>query len=427
MKPIHSDSTMPTPPTRPTGRVALAATMIGLGMFGLISGTFPPIWSGVPEGFPAHDALVYLCALVALGSGAGLLVRRTALTAARVLLGYLVIWLLLFRVPLVVQNPTSSGVWWAAGSTAVMIAGAWALLARDASLRGVGVLFGLGLIPFGIAHFTFWQRTVSLVPAWLPWHEAWAGYTGLAFILAGLAIVAGVYTRLAATLVLAQLAGFTLLVWVPIVLGHPTASDWSEFIESLTLIAGAWAVADAFREMAWLPSRPQTRVVVVGAWLLAGTLDISTAIFYYVGPSTPRVTRLLQGIASGLLGRAAFDGGTATALLGLALHYLIALIWTLVFLIAFRALGFLRRSLAATGVAYGITVWIVMTFVVLPLSNHSRAPFQLRGAVIAAVILILCIGLPISLVLGRHLRPESGARVPDETPARSPAIVLSEP
>ena len=153
----------------------------------------------------------------------------------------------------------------------------------------------------------------------------------------------------------------------------------------------------------------RTVIVVIVAWLLAGTLDITTAVLFYLGPSSARAVRLLQGIASGVLGARAFDGGATTAWLGIALHYLIALIWTLVFLVAFRTLGALRRHLVLTGIVYGIIVWLVMNLVVLPLSNASRGPFQLRAAAIAAIILILCIGLPISLVIGHHLRDETAA------------------
>src|SRR5262245_45675391 len=119
-----------------------------------------------------------------------------------------------------------------------------------------------------------------------------------------------------------------------------------------------------------------TALVVMVAWLLAGTLDVTTAVFYYVGPSSARAMRLLQGIASGLLGARAFDGGAATALLGLALHYLIALIWTLVFFAAFRALGTSCCRLVLTGFVYGIIVLFVMILVVLLLSYVSRGPFD---------------------------------------------------
>src|SRR5262245_37292591 len=120
----------------------------------------------------------------------------------------------------------------------------------------------------------------------------------------------------------------------------------------------------------------RTALVVMIAWVLAGTLDITTAVFYYVGPSSARAARLVQGIASGVLGARAFDGGVATALLGLALHYLIALIWTLVFLVVFRALGTSCCRLVLTGFVYGIIVLFVMILVVLLLSYVSRGPFD---------------------------------------------------
>lgn len=243
-----------------SGRWVFAATMIGLGVIGLVTGHFTPTWSGVPSGLPARAALAYLCALIALGCGAGLLWQRSAAVASRVLLLYLVLWFLVFRVPLVFEAAASSGTWWACGATAVMAAAAWVLYAGlnagfasgDNGVRIARMLYGLGVIPFGVAHFTLLERTVSLVPAWLPWHPAWAYLTGCAFIAAGLAVLSGVSARLAATLLAMQLGLFTLLVWVPILLGSPSASDWNEFIESWALTAAAWVVAESYRNMPWL-------------------------------------------------------------------------------------------------------------------------------------------------------------------------------
>ncbi len=241
-----------------------AATMIGLGILGLIKGDFSPVWEPVPKGVPA---LAYISAFISLACGIGLLWQRTAALTARAMLAYLLLWLLLLRVPGIVLSPTVD-FWWAACKIAVMSAAAWVLYVwfatgwdrrrlgfatGDKGLRIARVLYGVALIPFGIAHFVYLQNTVSLVPGWLPWHVFWAYFTGWALIVAGIAVLIGVYARLAAALSALEIGMFLLLVWVPIVaLGSKDAFQWSETGISWALMAGAWMVADSYRGMAWL-------------------------------------------------------------------------------------------------------------------------------------------------------------------------------
>lgn len=246
------------------GRAFFAATMIGIGILGLIRGDFTAVWDPVPKDLPGRDALVYLCAFISLACGVGLLWQRTAVLAARVLLGYSLLWLLLLRVPSVLFSFAIDS-WWSACKTAVMTAGAWVIyvwfavdwdkqrlgfVTGDNGLRIARVLYCLALIPFGIAHFLYLKQTAVLVPGWLPSPVFWAYFTGSAYIAAGVAIVIGVFAWLAALLSALETGLITLLVWVPIaVAGQPSAFQWGEIVVSVALTAAAWVVADSYRSV----------------------------------------------------------------------------------------------------------------------------------------------------------------------------------
>lgn len=255
------------------GQVAFAVIMIALGILGFAKGDFAAIWQPVAKGLPGREVLIYLCAFISLACGIGLLWRRTTALAARVLLIFCLLWLLLLRTPGMFSN-FSVDVWWAWCQTAVMVAGAWILYSSFATawdkkhlgfvvgangVRIARILYGVALIPFGLAHFLYLNNTAPLVPNWLPWHVGWAYFTGGAFIAAGIAIIINVLARLAAALVALQIGLFALLVWVPVVIAGANAFQWSEFVVSCALAAGGWVVADSYRGVSEVTSDQRSR------------------------------------------------------------------------------------------------------------------------------------------------------------------------
>jgi len=251
------------------GHAVFAVIMIALGVQGLFKGDFTAVWQPIPKGVFARDELVYICAMVSLLSGIGLLLRRAATYAARVLLASFLLWSLFFRLPNLVLAPKVESSWWSCGEAAVMMAAAWVLYVwfagewdtfrlpfaiGESGLRIARVLFALAMIPFGLAHFTYLRQTAGIVPNWLPWHTGWAFITGCAFLATSVAVLTGVYARLAVALSAVQMGLFALLVWGPIMLapGPKSPLQWNETIVSCALTAGAWVVADSYRDTPWL-------------------------------------------------------------------------------------------------------------------------------------------------------------------------------
>ncbi len=138
--------------------------------------------------------------------------------------------------------------------------------------------------------------------------------------------------------------------------------------------------------------------------LIGGVLDISDALLFYGIRGVPP-ERLLQGIARGVLGARAAQGGWATAMLGLGLHFVIAFTAAAVYYAASRHLRMLRERPVVSGLLYGVAVFLFMNMLVVPLSAIHRSPTVLFAFNIvsanAVLALMLFIGLPIAIALNR--------------------------
>ena len=138
--------------------------------------------------------------------------------------------------------------------------------------------------------------------------------------------------------------------------------------------------------------------------LIAGTLDLTAACVYSWLRASVSPIRVFQFIASGVVGTDSFTGGAKTAILGVALHFVIATGATAVFYLASRAWFFLIEHPIVAGLLYGIPVYFFMNFVVLPLSQIQQRPQPMSARIVNLVILMFCIGLPIALIVRRYAR-----------------------
>ena len=150
-----------------------------------------------------------------------------------------------------------------------------------------------------------------------------------------------------------------------------------------------------------LPSTLVLARTALYAGLLAGALDISAAILTNLEVPARAV---LQAVASGLLGPEAWRGGWPTAWLGLGAHFAIMLVVAVIFVAAAAVAPSLRRSWLPVGAVFGVAVWLVMAFVVVPLSaSPVSGPVDLMSALEPVVVHIVAVGLPIAWITRRML------------------------
>jgi hypothetical protein len=124
--------------------------------------------------------------------------------------------------------------------------------------------------------------------------------------------------------------------------------------------------------------------LLLRTWLLTAVIDalFSSCLVKFAYGST--VTRLWQGVASVPFGPSMLEGGTRTALIGLALHFCVALTWSVIFLLLYESIGALRAitsstpGIVAVACVYGPLVWMTMSFVVIPHFTHRPPTVNYR-------------------------------------------------
>jgi hypothetical protein len=251
------------------GLFAIAAA--SLAIVSITYGDFAPMWQSMPAWIPGRELWLYGFSLALLAASAGLCFSRTALPSVLTIGAYQAVWVVAGAPP-ILSKPLSIGSWYGFCEASTSLLGAWILyamlrwqsqglempVASKRVVRAAQVLFGLNCIFYGCSHFTYADYTASMVPTWLWDGLGFAYFTGLGHIAAGIAIMAGILPRLAATLEAIMMSMFGLLVWVPSFLAQPRPkwagtpqNQWSELAVNLVLAASAWIVADSLRNRPW--------------------------------------------------------------------------------------------------------------------------------------------------------------------------------
>jgi len=222
-------------------------------------------WGGFDQGqptpkiLPERTVIAYAVAAFMLIAGAAVEWRRTVAWAAGALAAYYaVVVVILMNGRVILAHYAEFGAYSGAAEQLAIAAGGLMVYAANAPIDAVlaarlirvgQLVFGVCALLFGCAHFFYMNLTAPLVPPWLPPSQLFWGYaTGVAHIAAGLAILSRVRAHLAAALLTAMYASFTLLVHTPMLLADPAShTNWSESALNLALIGVAWVVADSLR------------------------------------------------------------------------------------------------------------------------------------------------------------------------------------
>jgi hypothetical protein len=155
--------------------------------------------------------------------------------------------------------------------------------------------------------------------------------------------------------------------------------------------------------------RPRAFDTILYGGLVVGILDgLFALIFYGLILGVPPI-RIFQSVASGLLGRASYDGGVPTFLLGILLHFVVASCIAAVYYVASLKLPILIRHAVVCGLIYGVLAYLGMNYVVIPLSAASSGRFSLRTFLPAIIGHALLVGLPIALLARRSAQANKRA------------------
>jgi uncharacterized membrane protein YphA (DoxX/SURF4 family) len=257
-------------------RALFAASMIGLGVTGLVNGDFALAWQQIPlEHLPSRTFIAYVCAMVELATGIGLLLGPARIHSSRILFMYLLLWLVLLKLPVLLTAPQVQESWAGFGEIGIIAAGGWCLFASSpgawekqhlkyiVGAGGIRAARFLLIVCLPMIGLDVLVHTYTLPPwmRWLPLQTDWIYLSGVGSIAASLGMVFGVFPRLAASLEAAMLGVITMIFWAPDL--HTGRTATTAFLISAAITSGVWVVADTYRNVPWFTCGRSSRGVTM--------------------------------------------------------------------------------------------------------------------------------------------------------------------
>jgi uncharacterized membrane protein YphA (DoxX/SURF4 family) len=223
-----------------SGRIVLALGTIGMGVLGLVYAGLDAHWQRGLDAWPTAP-LAYANGAILITASAALLVPRTVKYGGYALAAFLALWAML-NAPRVIAGEEAA--WLAPAEILAVAFGAWIAAGAEKGLRLIRMLFGLCAVTFGVAHFLYLEFTASMIPAFIPFHLFFAGFTGAGHIAAGLSLISGILARLGSTLLALMFSLFVLLLHVPRVLADPANRiEWTMLCHATALTGAALLIA----------------------------------------------------------------------------------------------------------------------------------------------------------------------------------------
>jgi hypothetical protein len=141
---------------------------------------------------------------------------------------------------------------------------------------------------------------------------------------------------------------------------------------------------------------------ILWSGFLSGLLDALAGIIVYYLWLDYNPLQVVEYIASGIYGSSAYEGGVLVLLVGLFFHFVVAYVVATLYFFAYPKIKLLRDYKIASGIIYGLGVWLVMNLIVIPFTNVPSEPFDAVLSILGMIWHMMLVGLPIAIITSKY-------------------------